>query len=213
MGGGVDGETKAGGEADAAEHAELIFCEAQPRGADGAEDAGGKIGLTAYQIEDGGGGEGDGVVGVVFKGDGIEEHAVDGEVAALDVVSGVGGEADAVGAAAVGVGSVMAEGGDLGWGLAFYFAHDEDDAEVGTYLEGTGEESGDLRGGGAGGDVEIFRSEVEEEIANAAAGEECLMTRCTQGCGDGACGGEGRAWAQPVGHASSLWDGADEEAR
>ena len=43
---------------------------------------------------------------------GIEEQAVDREVAALGVVLG-GGERDAVGVAAVAVGGVGAEGGDF----------------------------------------------------------------------------------------------------
>ena len=42
---------------------------------------------------------------------GVEEEAVDGEVAALDVFFGAEGVADLVGVAAVGVGSVGAEGG------------------------------------------------------------------------------------------------------
>ena len=44
----------------------------------------------------------------------VEQHAVDGEVAAQDVFARVGGESDRVRAAAVGVGAVVAESGDFG---------------------------------------------------------------------------------------------------
>ena len=111
---------------------------------------------------------------------GVEEHAVDGEVAAKDVFAGVGREADGVGAAAVGVGSVVTEGGDLsGDGVVFsvvWFA-DEDYAEVGAYGEGffVGEEVEDDVGRGAGGYVVVLGFDAEEDVAYAASGEESSM--------------------------------------
>ena len=50
--------------------------------------------------------------GFIF--DGVEEHSVDGEVAAENVFAGVGGVTHCVRTAAIGVGAVGAEGGDLG---------------------------------------------------------------------------------------------------
>ncbi len=125
-------------------------------------------------------GRGRGVAGC-FKGDGVEQHAVDGEVAAEDVFAGVGGEADGVGAAAVAVGSVVAEGGDLGGDACIA---DEDDAEVRADGEGLWEELlHDVRGG-AGGYVEVLGLVAEQEIADASAGEVGLMARGAQGKDD-----------------------------
>jgi hypothetical protein len=52
---------------------------------------------------------------------------------------------------------------------------DEDYAEVRTDGEGAWEEGQDYVGMSAGGDVEIFGREVEEEIADAASGEVRFM--------------------------------------
>ncbi len=108
-GAGLDGEVEAGGETDGSEHAELVFGEAQGRVADGSEDLRGEVDAAAYVVERGR----CGVAGCFVDG-WVEQHAVDGEVAAEDIFAGVGGELDRVGAAAVAVGSVVAEGGDFG---------------------------------------------------------------------------------------------------
>ena len=59
----------------------MIFFKAQPGLADGADDAGVEVGEAVDEVERGGGG----VAGGVKRG--VEEQAVDGEVAAADVVS------------------------------------------------------------------------------------------------------------------------------
>jgi hypothetical protein len=69
FGSGVDFKVKTGGEADGAQHAELIFVEALGGVSDGADDAGVEVGAALDKIED-------------LAGLGIEEHSVDGEVAA-----------------------------------------------------------------------------------------------------------------------------------
>ena len=79
-GGGVDLEVEARGEADGAQHAQLVLGEAQAGVADGADDAGGEVFAAMDEVERGGGGVAGG-----FEGEGVEEHAVDGEVAAEDV--------------------------------------------------------------------------------------------------------------------------------
>ena len=118
-GAGLDREVETSGEADGAEHAQLVFGEAEVGVADGADEVVGEVGLAVDEIEEGGVHRGldlfaFGVeLSVELEADGVEKHAVDREVAAVDVVGGGGGEADGVGAAAVGVGAVVAEGGDL----------------------------------------------------------------------------------------------------
>ena len=111
----------------------------------------------------------------------VEEEAVDGEVAAFYVFFGAEGVADGVGMAAVGVGAVGAEGGDLchkaGTGA---FGGYKDHAEVGSYRESAREHFEHDAGSGAGGYVVVGRSATEEEIANAATGQVGLMPGGTE---------------------------------
>ena len=149
-------------------------------------DAGGEVVAAADEVERGGG-----EVAGRLEGEGVEQHAVDGEVAAEDVLAGAGGEADGVGAAAVGVGAVGAEGGDLGGDVrsAGLRRADEDDAEVGSDREGAGKRASDLVGRGGGGDVVVLWGEAEEEVADAAAGEEGLMAGGAERARDAERGG------------------------
>lgn len=212
MGGGVadsgeglrlDLEVESGSETNGAEHAKLVFGEAEGGVADGAEDLGGEVVAAVYVVEGGGCG-----VAGLFEDGGVEEHAVDGEVAAEDVFAGVGGEADGVGAAAVGVGSVVAEGGDFGGDgvVVVVWFTDEDYAKVGAYGEGflVGEEVEDDVGCGAGGYVEVLWFEVEEDVAYAASGEECLMACGAENLDDVVCGCVVRVLLEVAGHACLL---------
>ena len=172
-------EAEAGGEANGAGEAEVVFGKAEGGVADGAEDAGVEVGQAADVVEDGGGEGGGG-------GQGVEKEAVDGEVAALDVFLGAEGVLDGVGAAAVRVCAVGAEGGDFGDDFAAVgFVGDEDDAEVRADGEGAGEEVEDDGGGRAGGDVVVLGGEAEEEVADASAGEPCLIPGLAEPLEDG----------------------------
>jgi hypothetical protein len=97
---GFDGVVEACGEAHGAEHTEFVFGETPGGLADGADDFGGEIGAAADEVED-------------FAGIVAHEQAVDGEVAALDVLFGCLGIDDLVGMAAVGVADVGTERGDF----------------------------------------------------------------------------------------------------
>src|SRR5581483_919434 len=98
--GGLDGVAEAGRKAHGAHHAQLVFGEAAVRRADGADDAGAQVGAPADIVQH-------------FLGNGIEQQAVDGEVAALHVFARIGGVGDFVGMPAVGIQAVAAEGGDF----------------------------------------------------------------------------------------------------
>ena len=63
------------------------------------------------------------------------------------------------------------------------FGADQDDAEVRADGEGLREERDDLVGGGGGGDVVVLGREAEEQVADAAAGEEGLVAGLRAGCG------------------------------
>ena len=127
--GGVDGEVETGREADGAQHAELVFGEAEDWVADGPDRPCGEVFASVDEVEQRGLRV---VLGIGVEGDGVEQHPVDGEVAPEDIVFGRSGEADCIRTAAVGVGAVVAEGGHFGGDvrLAGLRGADEDDAEV-----------------------------------------------------------------------------------
>lgn len=175
-GGGFDFEAKAGGEADGAEQAEAVLREALCRVADGAETAGVEVGEAVDVVGD-------------LAGEGVFEEGVDGEVAAEDVLAGVGFEGDGLGAAAIAVGVVGAEGGDLDFG--FVFPH-EDNAEVGADFERLGEELLKPGGGSAGGEVVVLDGELKEAVADTAPDEvdefACVAKRGGEAQGERAGG-------------------------
>lgn len=158
-GGGVELEVEVAGEAEGAEEAEFVFTEAFEGIANSADDAFGEVLLAADVIED-------------LISDRIEEHTVDGEVAALGVFFR-GAEDDVLGTTAIKVGAFGAEGGDFdiaGPGGAV----DQNHAEGGP--DGAGfpaaEEFLDGLRTGIGGDVVILGDFAEEKIADTASGPE-----------------------------------------
>src|SRR5262245_31192300 len=88
----VDRKFKRRGEGNRSEHAKLILVQSQARGTNGANDAPLEIILAADEVNH-------------LTSDGIEEDAVDREIAALGVLLG-GGEGDAVRVTAVAVGGI-----------------------------------------------------------------------------------------------------------
>ncbi len=88
-----------------AEHAKFIFGKAAFGIADGAHDSGLQIVAASDEIQN--------PVGGCIEHQGIEHHAIDGEIAALHVFARVFAEANFVGMTAIGVAYVRAEGGDL----------------------------------------------------------------------------------------------------
>src|SRR5688572_6632441 len=102
------------GEADGAEHPQLVLGKPLVRIANGPQDVVLQIFLAADIV-------------VVLVGNGIEENAVDGEVAALGILLGTG-EGDRVRSAAVGIANVAAEGGNFNLS-GFFGAQDGDHAK------------------------------------------------------------------------------------
>ena len=159
---GIEFEAEGGGEADGSEHTESIFAEAGEWISDGADELFLEVGLSADKIKHG-------------LADGVEEHAVDGEVAALSVFFG-GAEADGFGVSAIEVLTVAAEGGDFDLSVTFGGSGNHDNAEGGAYGNGAAlaEGADDVFGEGVGGDVVVFGFFTEELVADAAAGPECM---------------------------------------
>jgi len=159
-GGGFDGKAELDGEADGAEEAEAVFGKAGEGIADGADLLGSEIGLALDVVEE-----------LIFEG--IEKHAVDGEVAPLGIFLG-GGEGDGGGAATVEVGAVDAEGGDF---KNVVVEAEADDAEgFALRIGGFGEKGLDFVGGGGGGDIDIGIGALEEGIADATSGVDGDVT-------------------------------------
>jgi len=193
---GFNDEAEAGGKADRTEEAKLVFFEALFGVADGTDDAGFEVVEATDVVED---------CGAEFVGvrrefvercafaQWVEEEAVDGEVATLDVFGGSLCVADFVGVAAVGVDAVIAEGGDLCDAALCHcllgasgveVGSDEDYAEVRAYGEGAGEHGEDDVGGGGGGDVVVLRFAAKEEVAHASTGEVGFVAGGAQGPDD-----------------------------
>jgi hypothetical protein len=166
--GGLDGISEAGGEADGADHAQLVFAEAERGLADGADEAGAEIVAATDEVEN-------------FAGARIEEQGVDGEVAAADVFFGGAGEDDVVGMPAVGIAHIGAEGGHLDLqGIL----DDNDDAELRADGKAVRKKLLNALGHGIGGNVVIERLAAELEVSDASADEVGLVAGFVQGRAD-----------------------------
>ena len=131
-----DREIEAGGKAHGAQHAELVLFEALLRIADGADDMRAEIGAAAYKVKH----RGLEITGF-FPDLWIEQQAIDRKIAPDDIFLRAFREAYRFGAATVGVGSIIAEGGNLGDDLpAVDFVGDKNDAEVSSNSEGARKE-------------------------------------------------------------------------
>lgn len=134
----------------------------------------------------------------------IEEEAIDGEVAALDVFSGGFGVADFIGMTTVRVNAIVAEGGDfgdaaLGDGTLFAIAADirgdEDYAEVSANGEGAGKHGENNIGSCRGSDIVVLRFAAEEKVANASTSEVGIVACRAQSANDrNGCFELGRLW-------------------
>lgn len=179
LGGGVDGEAESRCKANGAHHAQAIFGEAAIGIADGADEAGGKVGLPAHIIED----------GLAF---GVVEEAVDGEIAAEGIVLG-GGEGNGIGAAAILIAAIGAEGRHI---KGFPAAHHENHAK--GFAHGNRlprKERFNLFGERARGNIDIVHAPPQKRIAHASARKEGCVPGGAQMPGNGfGCFGGGWVW-------------------
>jgi hypothetical protein len=141
------------------------------RGSDGTEHALFQIGLTADMVDD-------------ALLDGIAEEAVHGEVAPFRILLS-GGKSHALGMAAIFITAVRAKRGHLDMMLTV--SHD-DYTEVRPDGEGSRKQCDDLIGRGTGGDIEVLWLTPEQQIPDAAARKQGLMTGVAEFLDD-ACGG------------------------
>lgn len=160
----LDLEAEPGGEADAAQDAQLVLLEALARIPDGADDARLEIGAAAD------------VVDHAFL-DGIVEKAVDREIAPPGIALGIG-KGDGFRVASVAVLAIGAEGGDFVF--TAILEHDND-AELRPDRHGAREQALDLFRPGAGGDVIVLGLRAEQQIAHAAASKAGLVSMCAKG--------------------------------
>ena len=152
LGGGLDLEAEAAGEAHGPQHAQGVLVESELRGAHGANQTRPEVRKAVKRVEKA-------PLGVIG-------HGVDGEVAPGQVERDVVDEGDLVGMASVGVGALDAVGGDLD-GLAVHYRGD-------GAVRGPGLVNGDallaqhaldlapVRGGG---DVDVVAGRAEKRVA------------------------------------------------
>jgi len=150
-----DPEVEPRGEADGAQEPKAILGEAFGRAADRAQHLRVEVGLAPDVIDQ-------------PFGHRIVEKAVDGEVAPLRVLLRRG-EADRFGTAAVLIGAILPEGGDLV--VAIAHQHAEDAERLAGEIGHAREKALHLLGPRAGGDVVVLRLPAEEPVADAAPGE------------------------------------------
>ena len=170
--------SEARGKTGGAQHAELVFGKAAAGVANGADDAVSEVLTPADEVVQ------LAVCGVGMGTQGIEQEAVDGEVAALDVHLRAFGVEDALRMAAVEVGSIGSEGGNLdvaaGPGLAQGLEWHQHDSELCAHGTGPGKKRHHLVGTGRGGHVVVGRRAAQQKIAHRAARPQGLMPRRAQ---------------------------------
>ncbi len=99
-------------------------------------------------------------------------QAVDGEVAAQDVLARIGFEAHRGRAAAIGVVAIAAEGGDLHAGAVAAHQHH---AEMRAHAPGAREQLQQALGRRVGGHVEILGLGAQQQIAHTTAHQPSLV--------------------------------------
>ena len=173
---GIGRESEPGCEPDEPEDAEVVLAEADHGIADGAEDARAEVVEAADAVDD------------LFRG-GVEEQAVDREVAAGHVQLFVVRVDHMVGAASVAVAAFRAECRDLDGDIV---DDDHDDAEGGADGDRPFEQRLDLFRAGGRGDVDVVRGASEQEVADGSAHEKGFMARGAEHGGGFRCCGEER---------------------
>ncbi len=165
----LDLKTEPGRKAHRPQHAQLVFLKAPCRFADRTHNARLEVAKTIDKIKDG-----CAHVSPARELHGVEQHAVDGEVAAEDVLPGGASVMDGVWPAAIAIAAVTAEGSDFGKNFRgpVCFRH-QHDTEVSAHGEGAGKHPEHTVRGGAGGDIEVGGLAAQQEIAHASAGEIC----------------------------------------
>ncbi len=149
-----DGQVESSGKSHSAKDAEIILGKALIRIANSAKQARDEVGNAADVIDDQALRSDVERLGKsrIWRGKGIEEDGVDGEITPLGIGDGVA-EGDRIWAAAVGIVAIGAKGGDLDHARA---ALDDDHPEGSADQFGAGKELMHAIGRGIGGDVIIL---------------------------------------------------------
>ena len=130
----------------------------------------------------------------------IHQQRVDGEVAAEDILAGVGFELHPLRAPSVQVGMVAAEGSHFHLGLAL---DNEDHAEVRPHQLPAGKQLQHPRRDGVSGHIEVLGHTVEQHVAHAAAHQVRLVPTCFEDRHDPArqtLTGFGHLYDRRIGH-------------
>ena len=173
---GFDFKAQSSRKANGTQHAKLVFGEAQPGIADGAEDLLMQIGLAADKVQH-----------AVFqavallKRERVQQQAVDGEVTPQDILARIGREPHSIRPPPIAVRPIVAKSGDLRRdAFAFVVGQHQHNAKMRAYGLGARKGLLDFFGGCGGGYVEILRVDAKQHIAHASAREVGRKAALTQ---------------------------------
>ncbi len=160
----LDVEAEPRGESHGADEPEVVFLKPDHGIADRADHMILQVGFPADVVK-------------LLAREGVEEQAVDGEVAAQCVFARAGLEAHTLGAAAVVVVEIAAESGNFDRGV---FRSNEYHAELRADQSRTGKQGDDLVGMGVGGDIVVLRVAAQQEVPHAAPDQQGLVPVLTE---------------------------------
>ena len=178
----IDRKAECGSESDGSEHSEFVLGKTFGGIADGPEQPTIQIFTAPDKIKD------------LFL-DWVQEESVHREIAPDGIPLGIGVD-DALGMAAVQIGAVTPESRHLDF---LSLLNDEDDTELSSDRNGSGEKSLDLLRSRVRGDIVIVGCQSEEPVPHASPGEKRLKSLGTQTLHNGSCGGFTHNVIVPVG--------------
>jgi len=183
----VNFEIETRSKSNSAEHPKLVLFKAAMRLADGAHDAEAQIVLASDIIENR-----RGQVARLPVEHRVEQHAVDGEVAADHVFASTRGKTHLAGVAAVEIRYVRPKCSHFGDNfqapaLEIGVFANQNHAKVGADGKGAWKQGQHVLRMRAGGNIEILRSDPEQQIADASTGEVSLMACRPQRHHDALC--------------------------
>ena len=164
----LDRVSKSRSEPHGAQHAKFILGETEFGLTNGANQAGGEVRSATDKIQD--------FAGVVFH-----EQAVDGEITAGNIFASCGGVHHLVGVTSIGITDIAAKRGYFNLDS---FTRNEHDTELSADTDGIRKQFHDTRGSGIGRHIVISGVAFEQEITDATAHEQSLVTVLLEGCAD-----------------------------
>ena len=160
-------------EAHTAQHPQLVLAKAIVRIADGAKQLRRQVGPPTHQVKHS---------TLVYcregpcnhERSGVEQHAVDREIAPHHIFGRVGRKAHRLWPASIQIGSIVAECSDLDHpGGSFIAVRNRHDTKARTDFKRAWDQLCHLLRSGAGGNVEVLSLAAKQQVAHASASKVC----------------------------------------